>query len=138
MKRGLQIIMAMLSVLPLLVGALGFIFGAGLLLPDGAATPKLDSQFRFLSAWDIGLTLIVWWIIPQIEYQTTLFRIVCLAVFLGGRRIITTWNVTGSPGAAFLAVTAIELLVPLLIPWQTHVASQALPAPGGERSGVHS
>jgi len=138
MKRGLQIIMAMLSVLPLLVGALGFIFGAGLLLPDGAATPKLDSQFRFLSAWDIGLALIVWWLIPRIEYQTTLFRIVCLAVFLGGVGRVTAWHLTGSPGAAFLTVTAIELLVPLLIPWQAHVASQALPAPGREQSEAHS
>jgi len=127
MKRGLQIIMAILSVLPLAVGALGLIFGAGLLLPDGAATPKLDSQFRFLSAWDIGLALIVWWLIPRIEYQTTLFRIVCLAVFLGGVGRVTAWYLTGSPGAAFLTVTAVELLVPLLIPWQTYVARQALP-----------
>jgi len=127
MKRGLQIIMAILSVLPLAVGALGLIFGAGLLLPDGAATPKLDSQFRFLSAWDIGLALIVWWRIPRIEYQTTLFRIVCLAVFLGGVGRVTAWYLTGSPGAAFLTVTAVELLVPLLIPWQTHVVSQVLP-----------
>jgi hypothetical protein len=127
MKRALQIIMAVLSVLPLAVGTLGLIFGAGLLLPSGVATPKLDSQFRFLSAWDIGLTLIVWWIIPQIEYQTALFRIVCLAVFLGGAGRVTAWYFTGSPGAAFLTVMAVELLIPLLIPWQTYVASQVLP-----------
>jgi hypothetical protein len=127
MKRALQVIIAVLSVLPLATGALGFIFGAGLLLPAGVATPKLDSQFRFLSAWDIGLALIVWWIIPQIEYQTALFRIVCLAVFLGGVGRVTAWYLTGSPGAAFLTVTAVELLIPLLIPWQTYVASQVLP-----------
>ena len=138
MKRGLQIIMAVLSVLPLAVGALGLILGAGLLLPDGAATPKLDSQFRFLSAWDIGLALIVWWLIPRIEYQTTLFRIVCFAVFVGGVGRVTAWYLTGSPGAAFLAVTAIELLVPLLVPWQTHVASKVLPRPSGEQSEARS
>jgi hypothetical protein len=97
MKRGLQVVIAILSVLPLVVGALGFTFGAGLLLPPGAATPKLDSQFRFLSAWDIGLAVIVWWIIPQIEYQTTLFRIVCLAVFLGGVGRVTAWYLTVHP-----------------------------------------
>ena len=127
MKRALQVIIAILSVLPLALGALGLIFGAGLLVPAGVVTPKLDSQFRFLSAWDIGLTLIVWWIIPQIEYQTTLFRIVCLAVFLGGVGRAAALYLTGSPGAAFLTVTAVELLVPLLIPWQTYVASQVLP-----------
>jgi hypothetical protein len=123
MKRALQVIVAVLSVLPLAVGALGFIFGAGLFLSAGVATPKLDSQFRFLSAWDIGLTLIVWWIIPRIEYQTALFRIVCFAVFLGGVGRVIAWYLTGSPGAAFLTVTAIELLIPLLIPWQAYVAN---------------
>jgi Domain of unknown function (DUF4345) len=68
--------------------------------------------------------LIVWWIIPRIEHQTTLFRIVCLAVFLGGMGRVAAWYFTGSPGVAFLSVTATELLIPLLIPWQTRVASQ--------------
>ncbi|MGH8093283.1 MAG: DUF4345 domain-containing protein [Chthoniobacterales bacterium] len=76
MKRALQIIVAVLSLLPLGIGTLGFIFGASLFLAPGVATPKLDSQFRFLSAADIGLALVVWWIIPRIEYQTTLFRMV--------------------------------------------------------------
>ena len=131
MKRALQVIVAVLSVLPLAVGALGFIFGAGLFLSAGVATPKLDSQFRFLSAWDIGLTLIVWWIIPRIEYQTALFRIVCFAVFLGGVGRVIAWYLTGSPGAAFLTVTAIELLIPLLIPWQAYVANHVLPPTEG-------
>ena len=129
MKRALQIIVAILSLLPLGVGTLGFVFGAGLFLPDGVATPKLDSQFRFLSAWDVGLACIVWWIIPRIEEQTALFRIVCLAVFLGGVGRVVAWYITGSPGAAFLAVTLVELSIPVLIPWQARVARQgSLPA----------
>jgi hypothetical protein len=50
MKRGLQTILAIPSVLPLVVGALGFVFGAGLPVPAGEVNPKLDSQFRFI-AW---------------------------------------------------------------------------------------
>jgi len=130
MKRALQVTIAVLSVLPLAVGTLGFIFGPGLFLPSGVATPKLDSQFRFLSALDIALAVIVWWIIPRIEYQTALFRILCLAVFLGGVGRVIAWYLTGSPGAAFLTVMAIELLIPLLIPWQTYVASRVLPPAG--------
>ena len=128
MKRTLQVLLALLSLLPLMVGAFGFIEGAALFLPVGAATPKLDSQFRFLSAWDLGLVMIVWWIIPQIEHQTALFRIVCFAVFVGGVGRLLAWYFTGWPGIAFLAVTVIELLIPLLIPWQAYVARQ-VPAP---------
>ena len=49
-----------------------------------AATPKLDSQFRFMSAWDIGLAFVAWWFVAHIERHAGLFRLVCLAVFLGG------------------------------------------------------
>jgi hypothetical protein len=128
MRRTLQIIVALLSLLPLTVGTLGFVMGASLFLPTGVATPKLDSQFRFLSAWDVGLACIVWWIIPRIERETPLFRLVCLAVFAGGVGRVLAWHVSGSPGAAFIAVTVAELLIPLLIPFQAHVAHQALPS----------
>jgi hypothetical protein len=122
MKRSLQIIIAVLSLLPLAVGTLGFVHGAALLSSPDTVTPKLDSQYRFMSAWDIGLAVIVWRIIPRIEYETILFRIVSAAVFLGGVGRLLAWRVAGSPGWAFLAVMAIELLVPLLVPWQAYLA----------------
>ena len=64
-------------------------------------------------------------VIPRIEQQTSLFRLVCLAVFCGGVGRVVAWVVTGSPGPAFLVVTVIELLIPVLIPWQALVAAQA-------------
>jgi hypothetical protein len=132
MKRALQLILGLLSLLPLIVGTLGFIDGAALLSSPDTVTPKLDSQYRFMSAWDVGLAVIVWSIIPRIEYETGLFRIVSAAVFLGGVGRLLAWRVTGSPGGAFLAVMAIELLVPLLVPWQANLARPAgSPSAGG-------
>ena len=129
MKRSLQVVLAFLSLLPLVVGTLGFVYGAALLAPAAAVTPKLDSQYRFVAAWDVGMALIVWWIIPQIERQTTLFRLICMLVCVGGVGRVIALLVVGSPGTAFLAVTVLELLIPLLIPWQAqvakHVASEA-------------
>jgi hypothetical protein len=77
-----------------------------------------------MSGWDVGLALVIWWIVPRIESQTALFRIVCGAVFLGGLGRVAAWHVTGAPAVAVMAVTAIELLVPVLIPWQARVARQ--------------
>ena len=122
MKRALQITLGVLSLLPLAFGALGLILGAGMYVPLDGVTPKLDSQFRFMSAWDVGLAFVVWWFVPNIEHHSGLFRLVCLAVFLGGVGRLAAWFVTGSPGIAFVAVTAVELLVPVLVPWQSRVA----------------
>jgi hypothetical protein len=125
MKRALQVVLALLSLLPLVVGTLGFIYGAALLAPAAGITPKLDSHYRFMSAWDVGLALLVWWIIPQIERQTSLFRLICIVVSVGGLGRVVAWLIVGSPGPAFLAVTVLELLIPLLIPWQARVARDA-------------
>lgn len=122
MKRALQMTIGVLSLLPLSFGLLGLFLGAGMYLPDEAATPKLDSQFRFMSGWDVGLAFVIWWFIPNIERHSGLFRLVCLAVFLGGLGRLAAWFFTGAPGTAFMVVTAVELLVPVLIPWQAHVA----------------
>jgi hypothetical protein len=125
MKRALQVTVVVLSLLPLTFGTLGLVLGAAMYIPIEAATPKLDSQFRFMSAADIGLAFVAWWLARNIDRHTGLFRIVCLAVFLGGLGRVAAWYFTGTPGTLFIVVTAIELLVPLLIPWQTYVAHQA-------------
>ena len=122
MKRSLQCIVLVLSLLPFSVGMLGLLRGVEFYIPLAAANPNLDSQFRFMSAWDIGLAAIIWWIVPQIGRQTALFRIVSLAVFLGGVGRLAAWHFSGRPATVVLVVAAIELLVPLLIPWQAHVA----------------
>ena len=127
MKRTLQVVLALLSLLPLAVGTCGFIYGAALFAPVAGVTPKLDSQYRFVAAWDVGLALIVWWIIPQIERQTALFRLICIVVFVGGCGRVLAWLVVGSPGTVFLVVTGLELLIPLLIPWQAKVAKHRTP-----------
>jgi len=122
MKRALQVTIAVLGLLPLAFGTLGLFTGVTMYIPLEAATPKLDSQFRFMSGWDVGLALVAWWFIPNIERHTGLFKLVCLVVFLGGLGRVAAWLVSGPPGVAFGAVTAVELLVPVLIPWQSYVA----------------
>jgi hypothetical protein len=128
MKRALQATIAVLSLLPLAFGTLGLIMGVGMYIPPEAATPRLDSQFRFMSGWDVGLTFVAWWFIPNIEHHSGLFKLVCLAVFLGGLGRLGAWFFTGSPGLSFGVVTAVELLVPALIPWQSYVARSSAAA----------
>ncbi|MDM0117329.1 DUF4345 domain-containing protein [Variovorax sp. J22R133] len=129
MKRALQLIVIVLSLLPLTVGMLGLVRGVEFYIPLEVANPNLDSQFRFMSGWDVGLAMIVWWIVPQIGRQTALFRIVCAAVFLGGLGRLAAWHVTGAPALAVALVALIELLIPALIPWQAYVARHEFAPP---------
>src|SRR3979409_1995425 len=82
-KLALRIVIATLSLLPLAFGTLGLLLGVAMYIPAAeAGPPKLDSQFRFMSAWDICLALVAWWFVANIERETGLFKLVCLAIFL--------------------------------------------------------
>ena len=120
LKRALQITIGILSLLPLTFGVLGIIYGIERF--DVTLNSNLDSQFRFLSTWYLGLTFIVWWMIPNIEKHTTLFRIICIVVFIGGLSRLLAMNHSGLPEIRFIIVLILELLFPVLIIWQNKVS----------------
>ena len=125
MRRGLQITFFILSLIPAWYGIRNAIVGAAQFLPEDHVSAAIDSQFRFQSAWYFGLALILWWMIPQIEKQGTLFRILALALFLGGVARLHSYLTLGpAPGSATAAMV-LELCLPLLIFWQAHIAAPA-------------
>lgn len=124
-KRLLQITIIILSLLPFAFGLLGIIYGSDRFnLGDEVLNPNMDSQFRFLSTWYLGLAAIVWWMVPNIEKHKTLFRIICTVVFLGALSRLLAITHSGVPDTRFFIVMGAELLFPLLIVWQTKVANK--------------
>ncbi len=122
MKIGLQIILAIMSLIPLKYGIMNMINGAAAFLPPEQVTPALDSQFRFQSAYYFGLALIIWWMIPNIEKHKGLFRIIIGVIFLGGLARVYSYFTIGAPPSSMLGGMALELLLPLVIVWQAKIA----------------
>ena len=115
MKRALQITLAILSLIPAYYGVRNTLTGAVQFMPAEQVTAAIDSQFRFQSGWYVGLALLLWWIIPQIERQTMAFRIMALAIFLGGLGRLLSYTTLGpAPGSAFPAMI-FELSMPLFV-----------------------
>ncbi|MDX2273061.1 MAG: DUF4345 domain-containing protein [Cyanobacteriota bacterium] len=122
MKRGLQIILAILSGIPIWVGLLGITQGLSRWLPDPSITPDFDSHYRYITGYYLSLGMIGLWVIPRIEEHTSLFRIIGISVFLGGvGRVVSIWQV-GIPSPMMLIFTGLELAFPLLILWQAQIA----------------
>lgn len=121
MKAGLQIIMGILSLIPLYFGSVNMYLGAARFLPPEQITPALDSQFRFQSAYYLGLAVVIWWVIPNIEKHTTLFRLLIGALFLGGLARLYSYFTIGAPPAPMTAGMVLELLLPLLVLWQAKI-----------------
>ena len=124
MKRGLQIVLGVLSLIPLAL-AIQNVGGGAEALQGGPVSAALDSQFRYLSTFYLALTALIWWIIPNIEKHTVPVRILIGAVFLGCFARAYSLMQVGHPGEQLYAGMIIEFFLILVIPWQAIVAKRA-------------
>jgi len=124
MKRGLQIVLGVLSLIPLLFCILGVVYGAGRFI-DGDVPAALDNQFRYLSVYYLSLTLLIWWIIPNVERHAVPIRILIGVIFLGGIARLYSHLTVGPGDPGQFGGMILELLLIVIIPWQAAVAKKA-------------
>jgi Domain of unknown function (DUF4345) len=124
-RRLLQIVTALLGLVPVLTGVLTM-FGVKDPLYAGsglAAIPLLDSNLRFFGGIWLALGLAVWSLVPAIERQGTAFRAIWGAIFLGGIGRLLSILLIGYPPLPFVGFTALEIIgAPLFVYWQHRVA----------------
>jgi len=124
-KRSLQIASAVLGLIPILTGIAGM---SGLSDPLYASTQLppnilLDSNLRFFGGVWFGLGVAMYWIIPNIEKQTALFRALWGMIFVGGPGRLISMIALGLPPVPFLAFTALEIVgAPLVVLWQARIS----------------
>lgn len=125
MKLGLQIVLGLLSLIPLVSGMQNIGGGAAVLAGEPVSA-ALDSQFRYFYTFYLSLTGLIWWMIPNIEKHGTPVRILIGAIFLGGLARAYSLVQLGHPGPQLYAGMIIEFALIIIIPWQAIVAKRAL------------
>lgn len=130
-KKVFQTVLAVLGLIPVITGGLSVAFGVnafsfvgGLVTPDMASNIVLDSEIRFLGAIWFGIGILVFWIIPSIDRQTSLFRLLMAIIFLGGVGRLLSAFLVGIPPTLFIAIIVLELVgMPLLVVWQSSISA---------------
>jgi hypothetical protein len=123
-KRGLQIAMALLGVIPVLTGIIGM-FGLSDPLYASVGIPAnavLDSNLRFFGGVWLGLGLSLYLLIPNIEKQTFSFRVLWGMIFLGGIGRLASMLFLALPPLPFIGFTVLEIIgAPFFIWWQARL-----------------
>ena len=129
MKLGLQIVLGILSLIPVFFGVTGLLYGAEQLMPEGqTAPPALDNQFRYWAGFYFVLAFLLWWAIPNIERHTTLLRIVCLALVIGGTGRLISYLTVGEGGPDQFGAMILEIGSVIFVFWQARLPKEEMEA----------
>jgi Domain of unknown function (DUF4345) len=124
-KLALPVVMGLLAIIPVATGLLGLL-GVEDPLYVAVGVPRivlLDTNLRFYSGVWLGMGLALLWLIPTIERQTVLFRVLWAMIFIGGIGRLLSMMLLAPPPVAFVAFTALEIVgAPLFILWQSRVS----------------
>ncbi|MCP1914827.1 uncharacterized protein YjeT (DUF2065 family) [Bradyrhizobium sp. USDA 4516] len=124
-RRPLQVATALLALVPILTGIITMLGVSDPLYASAGvpALPVLDSNLRFFGGVWLGLGLALLWLVPRIESESVLFRVVWGGIFLGGIGRLLSMLMVGLPPLPFVGFTALEVIgAPLFVYWQHLVA----------------
>jgi predicted membrane channel-forming protein YqfA (hemolysin III family) len=127
-KKALQITSGLLGAIPVLTGIITM-FGISDPIYAGAGIPAnalLDSNLRFFGGIWFVLGLALYYVIPRIEHETLVFRIIWGMIFVGGIGRLLSIVLVGLPPVPFIGFTVLEIVgAPLFIAWQSRVSHEA-------------
>lgn len=121
MKRGLQIVLGVISLIPLYFAVTGMLGGAEPV--GGEAVPgAVDNQFRYLSGIYLLVTLSLWRVIRNVEGEGTTLALALFAMAIGGVGRVISLMMVGDAAPEQTLFTPLEIGAPLLLIWQRMVA----------------
>lgn len=127
-RRVLQILIAVLALLPVLAGLAGAILGPAFVQVRPPVPIDLDSHFRFLSAVLFAIGIGWWSCIPTIERKAGRLRLLAALTFAGGLARLFSLISVGAPSAGHVAGLVMELgIVPALVCWHAVIVAAKRP-----------
>jgi Domain of unknown function (DUF4345) len=129
-KRPLQIVIAILGLIPLATGLFGMMGVDDPVLASASIPriPLIDSELRFFSGLWLGVGITLAWLVPRIDTPTgtSVYRILWGMIFLGGIGRLLSMAFIGMPPAEFIGFTALEIIgAPLFVVWQSRIGKSS-------------
>lgn len=104
-----------LGVVAIVAGLFAVLTGTGGQLDGSAATPSVESEFRFFAVFWAAYGAAALWVAPRIERETAAVRALALFLFAGGLARVIASIASGRPHSFFIGLMLLELLLPFVM-----------------------
>jgi hypothetical protein len=115
MKKSLQVFLGLFGITAILIASLHVVLGPSAIPGSVPVNPTMDSEDRFYATLFAAYGVALLWCIKDIENKSKIVYFLALTFFIGGLARLVSIAAVGLPNAFFVAMTALELLIPLFM-----------------------
>lgn len=128
MKRGFQIFLWTFGGTVMLIALAHVVWGPAAIPGAQAVSATMDSEDRFYAVFFGAYGLLVARSAIRVEHNTALIRALAATFFVGGLARLVSIVAVGLPHPFFLAMTALELVIPVAMMFVQRRIAETAPA----------
>ena len=127
MRKSLQVFLVIFGTTTITIVSMYVVFGPSLTIPGSVpVNATMDSEDRFYATLFAAYGVALLWCVKDVERKSPTVHFLAITFFAGGLARLVSMVAVGLPNSFFVAMTALELLIPFLMLFmQVRVASAA-------------
>ena len=115
MKKSLQVFLSLFGVTAIFIASLHIVLGPSAIPGSISVNATMDSEDRFYATLFAAYGVALLWCIKGIEHKGRVVYFLALTFFVGGLARLASMVAVGLPNTFFIAMTVLELLIPLFM-----------------------
>jgi len=115
MKKSLQVFLGLFGMTAILIASLHIVLGPLAIRGSVPVNATMDSEDRFYATLFAAYGAALLWCIRDIERKSMIVYFLALTFFVGGLARLVSMAAVGLPNTFFIAMTVLELLIPLFM-----------------------
>ncbi len=125
MRTWLQVLIGLFAVTDIFIALLHITLGPSVIPGSIPVNATMDSEDRFYATLFLAYGVALLWCIPDIENKSRVVYFLMATFFVGGLARLVSMAQVGLPNDFFIAMTAIELILPLVLAAMQYRISRA-------------
>jgi hypothetical protein len=114
MRKALQVLLGLFGATAIFISLLHLALGPATIPGSIPVNATMDSEDRFYATLFLAYGAVLLWCVKDVERKAKVVYFLMLTFFIGGLARIVSMLAAGLPGSFFIAMTVLELVLPVI------------------------